>query len=157
MSPRMNIFGKGQGLDEISPVQVHGIPWLLEGDRTTPCPQCGTEGTIIEGESRWRQDGLSTAVDGSLVQCNCPLGSNYVIAPLHQGPAVRSSTPLQPGTSTLGFESAPPPRQALTTMTTFVQPGLEPGFHIVQHSQSFNQVLHGLADPQSNWPFVCSV
>ncbi|MEZ0195621.1 PAAR domain-containing protein [Pseudomonas qingdaonensis] len=156
----MNIFGKGQGLDgDLTSTgaiciashargQVHDIPWLLEGDRTTPCPHCGAEGTIIEGESRWRQDGLSTAVDGSLVQCKCPLGSNYVIAPLHQGPAIRSSIPLQPSASTLGFESTPSPRQAVSTMTTFAQPRLEPGFHIVQHSQSFNQVLHGLADPQ---------
>lgn len=117
MSQRLNIFGKGQGLDgDLTSTgarciasrargQVHAIAWLLEGDKTTPCPRCGIEGTIIRGESRWRQDDIPTAVDGSLVQCGCPLGSNYVVAPLHQRPAPKSAVATQ--TYAPSFSSAP--------------------------------------------------
>lgn len=101
MSQRMNILGRGQGLngDETTTGaiciasqvrgRVHGSDWLLQGDKTTFCPRCGVEGTIIEGEPRWRQDNIPTAVDGALVKCGCPLGSNRVVAPLGQGPAPR--------------------------------------------------------------------
>ncbi|MGN8250991.1 PAAR domain-containing protein [Pseudomonas sp. SMV7] len=74
MSMRMNIFGRYQGLDgdETSTGaiciasqargRVHGRNWLLQGDPTTPCPLCGQAGTIVEGEARWRQDGIPTAL-----------------------------------------------------------------------------------------------
>jgi uncharacterized Zn-binding protein involved in type VI secretion len=66
MSQRINILGKGQGLDGDQTTtgalciagqargRVHGRGWLLVGDKTTPCPLCGNEGTIVEGESRWK-------------------------------------------------------------------------------------------------------
>lgn len=159
MSQRLNIFGKGQGLDgDLTSTgarciasrargQVHAIAWLLEGDKTTPCPRCGIEGTIIRGESRWRQDDIPTAVDGSLVQCGCPLGSNYVVAPLHQRPAPKSAVATQ--TYAPSFSSTPR-ASAQHAFNTFARdtssaPGLEPGFHIVQYSQSFDQLLDRLA------------
>lgn len=159
MSQRLNIFGKGQGLDgDLTSTgarciasrargQVHAIAWLLEGDKTTPCPRCGIEGTIIRGESRWRQDDIPTAVDGSLVQCGCPLGSNYVVAPLHQRPALKSAVATQ--TYAPSFSSAPraSAQHAFNTFARDTSParGLEPGFHIVQYSQSFDQLLDRLA------------
>lgn len=158
MSQRLNLFGKGQGLDgDLTSTgavciathargRVHGIPWLLEGDKTTPCPRCGEDGTIIEGESRWRQDSIPAAVDGSLVQCGCPPGSNYVVAPLDQRPLPTnpvSSQRLEPT-----YRSAPPsvPHHAFTSMAlhTSSRPTVEPGFHIIQHSQTFQQVLNRL-------------
>lgn len=50
MSMRINIFGRGQGLDGDETTtgaiciagqargRVHGKGWLLKGDKTTPCP-----------------------------------------------------------------------------------------------------------------------
>ncbi|WP_223811909.1 PAAR domain-containing protein [Pseudomonas oryziphila] len=96
MSPRMNILGKGQGLDgDLTSTgatclatqargTTYGRRWLLEGDKTTPCPRCGKEGKIIDGESRWCQDGIPAAVDGTPVECGCTPGSNHVLAPLDQ-------------------------------------------------------------------------
>ncbi|WP_194792521.1 PAAR domain-containing protein, partial [Pseudomonas sp. UFMG81] len=112
MTFRINIFGKGQGLDgdrtstgatciaSRAKGAVDGRPWLLEGDKTTACPRCGQEGTLINGESRFRQDGIPTAVDGTPVQCGCPAGSNYVIAPLQQQSPPPAAATVQPSTTT---------------------------------------------------------
>lgn len=49
---------------------------LSLGDLTTLCPKCKRKGTIITGIVIW---GELHAVEGSIVQCNCPYGSNVVI------------------------------------------------------------------------------
>lgn len=50
------------------------------GDPTTACPLCGEEGTVVEGYAGFISDGQPVAVDGSLVACGCPSGSNRVVA-----------------------------------------------------------------------------
>lgn len=81
MSMRISILGRYQGLDSDETTtgaiciagqsrgRVHGRNWLLEGDKTTPCPRCGQPGTLVEGEPRWKQDGIPTVLDGALVEC----------------------------------------------------------------------------------------
>ncbi|WJN48176.1 MULTISPECIES: PAAR domain-containing protein [Pseudomonas] len=168
MSMRMNIFGRGQGLDGDETTtgaiciagqargRVHGSDWLLKGDKTTPCPRCGQEGTIIEGDSRWAQDGIPTAVDGALVQCGCPLGSNRLVAPAHTGPAPRrASVPA-------AVYESPPQAQTSNQIRDTYQPevlqpsptpqGMEPGFYIVPRCMSYQEVLAELGAPQANLP-----
>ncbi|MCO7520577.1 MULTISPECIES: PAAR domain-containing protein [unclassified Pseudomonas] len=167
MSQRMNILGKGQGLDgDLTSTgatciaaqargATHGRRWLLEGDRTTPCPQCGKEGTITAGESRWRQDGIPTAVDGTPVQCGCPAGSNYVLAPMSQQVAALTSPAHLPTSDSLR-SNAPLQRQAsaraTSPMASAAPGGLEPGFHIVQRSTSFPQLLMQLFEVRGSLP-----
>ncbi|MEI2265446.1 PAAR domain-containing protein [Erwinia sp. CGal63] len=53
---------------------------LYIGDKTTPCPKCGKVGVIVTGDHR-QTNGEAVAVDGSIIQCGCPVGSNFLIAP----------------------------------------------------------------------------
>ncbi|WP_313650745.1 PAAR domain-containing protein [Pseudomonas soli] len=166
MSQRMNIFGKGQGLDgDLTSTDAtciagqargsfHGRRWLLEGDRTTPCPRCGQEGTIVDGESRWLQDGIPAAVDGTPVQCGCPAGSNYVLAPMSQQVAALANSAHLPTSDSLR-SNAPLQRQAFapaSPMASAAPGGLEPGFHIVQRSTSFPQLLMRLFEVRGSLP-----
>ncbi|NMP27537.1 pyocin [Rahnella sp. SAP-1] len=64
-----------------SRVSYFGRGIVRVGDVTTDCPKCGRYGRIIDGESRSQYFGAAAAVDGSLVVCHCPEGSNRVIAP----------------------------------------------------------------------------
>ncbi|WEZ88553.1 PAAR domain-containing protein [Pseudomonas sp. NyZ480] len=167
MNQRTNIFGNGQGLDgdvtttgatciaSHSRGTFNGRRWLIEGDRTTACPRCGEEGVIIEGEQRWMQDGRPTAVDGSLVKCGCPLGSNRVLAPLNQGPAPRRMTAA--GT----VVEAQVPAQATPHVNRYrpsafqsstAPQGMEPGFYIVPRCMTYQEVLIELGAPQANLP-----
>ncbi|WP_350012799.1 PAAR domain-containing protein [Pseudomonas asiatica] len=168
MSMRMNIFGRGQGLDGDETTtgaiciagqargRVHGKDWLLKGDKTTPCPRCGQEGTLIEGESRWQQDGIPTALDGALVQCGCPLGSNRLIAGGHSAPAPRRAPAPE------AVHEAPPQVQASNQVRNSYQPGafqpstaaqgMEPGFYIVPRCMTYQEVLAELGAPQANLP-----
>jgi len=165
MSQRMNILGRGQGLngDETTTGaiciasqargRVHGSDWLLQGDKTTFCPRCGVEGTIIEGEPRWRQDNIPTAVDGALVKCACPLGSNRVVAPLGQGPMPRR-TPAP-----AAYEASPPIRASTSVRNQpqAFQPSsepqaMEPGFFIVPRCMTYQEVLIELGAPQARLP-----
>lgn len=168
MSLRMNIFGKGQGLDGDKTStgatcianQARGFNegrrWLLEGDKTTPCPSCGEEGTIIDGESRWRQDGLPAVVDGTQVQCGCPPGNNYVLAPLEQRATPQTGAIPRPASSALRSQSPLQPRQnfsgATSTKVWATPGGLEPGFHIVRSSTSFPQLLMQLFEKHGALP-----
>ncbi|WP_225923078.1 PAAR domain-containing protein [Pseudomonas xantholysinigenes] len=106
MNTRVSIFGKGQGLEgDLTSTgaiciasqargKVGGRRWLLQGDKTTACPHCGEEGTLVNGETRWRQDGIPSVVDGTPVKCGCPPGSNYVIAQSqHQAAPQAATTP----------------------------------------------------------------
>ena len=168
MSMRMNIFGRGQGLDGDATTtgaiciagqargRVHGKDWLLQGDKTTPCPRCGEEGTIVEGESRWRQDGIPTALDGALVQCGCPSGSNRLIAGGLAAPAPRRAPVPE------AVHEAPPQARAKNPVSSSYQPGahqpstaaqgMEPGFYIVPRCMTYQEVLAELGAPQANLP-----
>lgn len=89
---RSNIFGKAMALNGdktttgaicIATIQVvnsHQKMALRVGDPTTSCPKCGQVGKIVTGENRINNHGKAQAVNGSIVQCGCPLGSNVVIA-----------------------------------------------------------------------------
>ncbi|WP_288441681.1 PAAR domain-containing protein [uncultured Pseudomonas sp.] len=168
MSQRMNIFGRGQGLDGDQTTtgavciagkargRVHGSDWLLTGDQTTACPRCGEAGTIIEGEPRWRQDNIPTALDGALVKCGCPLGDNRVIAPLHQRPA-----PRQTPAPTAAFEAPAQARANTSVRETYspqtlqpspVSQGMEPGFYIIPRCMTYQELLLELGAPQANLP-----
>jgi len=151
MSMRMNIFGRGQGLDGDETTtgaiciagqargRVHGSDWLLIGDKTTPCPLCGSEGTIVEGESRWTQDGIATVVDGSLVRCGCPIGNNRVVAPMHQRPLPRSTpaaSAMPETASRMGNAPASNYYQPVVRQEHSQLPELEPGFYIIPRSMS---------------------
>ncbi|CDF83405.1 hypothetical protein PKB_2058 [Pseudomonas knackmussii B13] len=96
MSYRANVHGRGQGLHgdktttgaiclgSLPEARHAGRGILRQGDRTTPCPQCGHPGVIVEGEPQMRFDQLPVALDGMLVRCGCPAGSNRLIAPLRE-------------------------------------------------------------------------
>ncbi|WP_371257952.1 PAAR domain-containing protein [Pseudomonas sp. FGI182] len=167
MSMRMNIFGRGQGLDGDETTtgaiciagqargRVHGSDWLLKGDKTTPCPLCGSEGTIVEGESRWTQDGKATVVDGSLVRCGCPIGNNRVVAPMHQRPLPRSTpaaSAMPEAASRMGNAPASNYYQPVVRQEHSQLPELEPGFYIIPRSMSYEQVLANLRDTLSILP-----
>ncbi|ATP52234.1 hypothetical protein CR512_24055 [Pseudomonas putida] len=164
MSQRMNILGKGQGLDGDQTTtgaiciagqargRVHGSGWLLVGDKTTPCPLCGNEGTIVEGERRWKQDGIPTAVDGALVQCGCPIGSNRVVAPMHQRPHPRSTSVTLPTPQAASQTNSSTPTRHANQPAAARLPELEPGFYIIPRSMSYDQVLTRLSDTQSVLP-----
>ena len=56
------------------------------GDEVS-CPLCGNVGLIAEGNESILIDGKAAAVDGSLVVCDCPLGSHRVLATvIHSAP-----------------------------------------------------------------------
>ncbi|MCM8915442.1 PAAR domain-containing protein [Pseudomonas inefficax] len=168
MSMRMNIFGRYQGLDGDETTtgaiciasqargRVHGRNWLLQGDPTTPCPLCGQAGTIVEGEVRWRQDGIPTALDGALVQCGCPQGSNRLVANGYAPPASRGAPASEPVREAPAHAQTGNPIRS-TYQPEVVQPsptpqGMEPGFYIVPRCMSYQEVLAELGAPQANLP-----
>lgn len=59
---------------------VMGKLKLYIGDKTTPCPKCGKVGVIVTGDHR-QTNGVAVAVDGAVINCGCPSGSNFLIAP----------------------------------------------------------------------------
>ena len=59
---------------------VQGREALRLEDKTTPCPVCGEVGTLVEGIPHFIIQGRPAVVDGALVACACPAGSNRVIA-----------------------------------------------------------------------------
>ncbi|MGB8972378.1 MAG: PAAR domain-containing protein, partial [Pseudomonas capeferrum] len=91
---RVNLGGKGQAVDgDITTTGAvciaaghgylsNGRRVLREGDRTTRCPRCGEQGTVVEGIRCFISGGQAVAMDGALVACGCPSGSNRVVAPL---------------------------------------------------------------------------
>ncbi|VEI21321.1 Uncharacterized conserved protein [Serratia plymuthica] len=60
---------------------VDGVLLLYVGDKTSPCPKCGKIGEIITGDSRHTNGRHIAAVDGSIIRCGCPSGTNVLIAP----------------------------------------------------------------------------
>lgn len=93
MGYRTDNFGRGQALENdktttgarciasITDSTEFGRRILRVGDKTTPCPKCGKQGVIISGEERVKFHGVPVAVHGSKVRCDCPPGTNMVIAP----------------------------------------------------------------------------
>ena len=89
---RPNLFGKAMAIDgdktttgatciaSSSMIKYQGTPAVIVGDLTTTCPQCKQTGTIATGDSRMMNNRKPQAVDGSIVQCGCPYGSNTIIA-----------------------------------------------------------------------------
>jgi len=59
---------------------VMGKLTLYIGDKTTPCPKCGKVGVIVTGDHQ-QTNGEAVAVDGSIIHCDCPTGTNFLIAP----------------------------------------------------------------------------
>ncbi|MFK0085869.1 PAAR domain-containing protein [Pseudomonas sp. NPDC090755] len=156
MALRMNMNGRGAGLhgDQtttgatcLSSQSAHtqnGVGHLRLGDATTPCPQCGQAGKIVEGFAAWRIDGVPIAVDGAQVSCGCPPGRNRLIAPVGGGASAARTASSVSEPAPQAFKSpasgvsstAPPmPVMAATSGT------LEPGFHVVPRSMSGQQVL----------------
>ncbi|WP_447749422.1 PAAR domain-containing protein [Pseudomonas nicosulfuronedens] len=116
---RADIYGRGQALHGdkttsgatlISTLQQNarsdsrGI--VRRGDPTTTCPKCGKPGVVVEGDSRNKWRGEWAAVDGHIVSCGCPYGSNQIIAPL--GPLSPNTAKLSPVET--GNSIAPPAR-----------------------------------------------
>lgn len=103
---RPNLFGKSIALNgdktstgatciaTIQQVTCYGHSVLKVGDPTTTCPQCGKPGIIITGEDRINNHGKIQAVHNSIVQCGCPLGSNFVIAVTSKKPSNHISNSL---------------------------------------------------------------
>jgi pyocin large subunit-like protein len=99
MAYRPNIDGLGMALScdktttgaklissvPINLVNICGFAVIRVGDTTTPCPECGKPGRVIEGAKEFIRTfmGVQVAVDRCLVQCDCPLGSNRIIAPVN--------------------------------------------------------------------------
>jgi pyocin large subunit-like protein/uncharacterized Zn-binding protein involved in type VI secretion len=93
MGYRTDNYGRGQALENdktttgarciasITDSTEFGRRILRVDDKTTPCPKCGKQGVIISGEERVKFHGVPVAVHGSKVRCDCPPGTNMVIAP----------------------------------------------------------------------------
>ncbi|MGT1696592.1 S-type pyocin domain-containing protein [Salmonella enterica subsp. enterica serovar Winslow] len=96
MGYRSNNYGRGQALHgdktTTGAVCITSLPNCTEfgrgvirvGDKTTPCKVCGKAGHVLNGEPHVIYHGIASAVDGSIVSCDCPPGSNRIIAPAGQ-------------------------------------------------------------------------
>ena len=133
----------------------HGREALRVQDKTTPCPVCGEVGTLVEGVQNFVIQGRPAVVDGALVACKCPAGRNRVIA--LGGPGETASpSPTQQASQTQTAQAAPspaaPPSREFSTSASASPALVEPGFHIVQRSMSFEQVLESLGATHSPLP-----
>lgn len=68
-------------IGSLANVNEHELSVVRVGDKTTPCKICGKPGTVIDGIENVTFHGAAAAVDRSNVQCGCPPGTNYIIAP----------------------------------------------------------------------------
>ncbi len=166
MSMRISILGRYQGLDSDETTtgaiciagqsrgRVYGRNWLLQGDKTTPCPRCGQPGTLVEGEPRWKQDGIPTVLDGALVACGCPTGSNRVIAGGSAVPATFRAPASEPVSDALRHPQARnraiSPERFRDAAPSAAQHSNEPGFYIVPRSMSYEEVLVELGSPHAH-------
>ncbi|WP_445611949.1 S-type pyocin domain-containing protein [Hafnia alvei] len=126
---RMSVHGKGQGLHgdrtTTGAMCITSLPNASENNRgvlriddvTTACPKCGKVGRIISGDARATYNGRATAVDGALVLCGCPSGSNRLIAPLGRLASERSSSAEQPPTSMAQHSAQAAKKPEVETMT----------------------------------------
>lgn len=125
---------------------------LREGDRTTPCPLCGQEGTVAEGVDFFLSEGRRVATDGALVLCGCSVGSNRVVAPMHKAPPSRHAIAERANTH-FAEPSTPVYPERFSQPTAVAMPGtLEPGFFVIPRRMSFPQVLLELAGHDATLP-----
>ncbi|QJQ20258.1 hypothetical protein HG549_10055 [Pseudomonas sp. SK] len=84
-------------------------------DKTTPCPTCGEVGTLVEGASNFVIHGRPAVVDGALVACGCPAGTNRVIATGEPGEAAgsRGAQQVRQAVTSGPAGSIPPDKSAL--------------------------------------------
>ncbi|UVL06297.1 PAAR domain-containing protein [Pseudomonas sp. B21-047] len=164
---RISIHGKGQALD--GDITTTGAVCIASstnyrgdnrralrlGDATTECPNCKKVGVIVEGVNAFVIGGKPAVVDGALVKCDCPNGSNRVIAQsaMHRA----SSRPAQAASPASAVSHSAPssgqsPAQVYNASPVGSLSILEPGFHIVQSSMSFEQVLQSLGATHSPLP-----
>ncbi|TBL71787.1 pyocin [Obesumbacterium proteus] len=137
---RMSVYGKGQGLHgdktTTGAMCITSLPNASENNRgvlriddvTTACPKCGKVGRIISGDARATYNGRATAVDGALVLCGCPNGSNRLIAPLGRLASERSSSVEQPPTSMAQQSAQVAKKPEVETMTAEQDKGSTPVF-----------------------------
>ncbi|MCE1117399.1 MULTISPECIES: PAAR domain-containing protein [Pseudomonas] len=128
-----------------------GLRVLRVGDSTTECPACGQPGVVVDGHEGWISDGQPLAMDGSLVACGCPSGSNRVVAPLDQAPGLHS-TPLMASASPSAAPGHLQPQMA--TAAPAPRTLLEPGFHIVRRSLSGPQLVTELLEHDHRLPIA---
>ncbi|MBF8720068.1 PAAR domain-containing protein [Pseudomonas guariconensis] len=166
---RVSLEGKGQAVDgDITTTGAiciasgegyicEGRKVLRVGDATTECPLCGEPGVVVEGYLGWISDGQPLAMDGALVQCRCPIGSNRVMAPLHgdvpYSHALDGATPIARSAPAVERAHAVSAAQAPASIT-FPQEALEPGFYIVPRSMSGPQLLAGLLEQDKTLPIA---
>lgn len=141
---RATVNGLGQGLhgDKTTtgatclsslPKSTQGGRGVLRvGDKTTDCPQCGKQGVIAEGPKTFRWNGIPTALHGARVECDCPAGSNRLIA-------LRASSTTRAATHPDGSMATPvqqiSPAMASRFAAADEDTGMaEPGFYIVPKS-----------------------
>jgi uncharacterized Zn-binding protein involved in type VI secretion len=132
MMGRGTANGSGQGLHgdltTTGAVCISSLPNATQsgrgvlrlGDKTTPCKQCGKAGVIIDSLPAMKWNGIPTVLDGAEIRCDCPPGSNRLIAPIERsrasGTGARSaaqpdSTPMtraQSANSKLAEKAATP-------------------------------------------------
>lgn len=161
---RVSLEGKGQAVDGDATTTgavciatnagylAEGRMVLREGDRTTPCPLCGQVGTVAEGVNHFISGGQRVAVDGALVLCGCPPGSNRVVAPLHEAPP--STQPVAGRADTHFAEPSNDvyPEPFSQPLASALPGTLEPGFYVVPRRMSFAQVLLQLAEHDATLP-----
>ncbi|WGV19726.1 polymorphic toxin type 44 domain-containing protein [Pseudomonas putida] len=104
---RISINGKGQAFDGdltttgavciASNTHYRGNNQraLRLGDATTECPACKKPGVIVEGQPFFKIEGKPAVVDGAMVKCDCPEGSNRVVAMGRPGLAASPSAAQQ--------------------------------------------------------------
>ncbi|WP_460415677.1 PAAR domain-containing protein [Pseudomonas sp. microsymbiont 2] len=166
---RVSLEGKGQAVDgDVTTTGAiciasgegyicDGRKVLRVGDSTTECPLCCQPGVVVEGYLGWISDGQPLAMDGSLVACGCPNGSNRVVAPL--GGMAPSSHPMHgrltnAATAPSARALHAPANAQMPGAIASAQAGLEPGFHIVPRSMSGPQVLAQLLAQDSTLPIA---
>ncbi|MFJ4375791.1 PAAR domain-containing protein [Pseudomonas japonica] len=156
---RSTFNGLGQGLhgDETTtgavcysslPNSTQGNRGVLRvGDKTSKCPRCGQQGSIVEGWAGFKWHGAPTALHGAQVQCGCPAGSNRLIA---QDPPARSTRMASPAAVAATARTTPPTPPDPTAFpiapaspfsTEQDDEPAEPGFYIVPQSISRQQLV----------------
>ena len=83
---------------------------VRHSDRTTPCPKCGKPGVVIDGHPGTIFFGEPTALDGHVVKCGCPIGSNRIIAPL--GPLSSGHSPYSNNDNSRSYSVLAPVSEA---------------------------------------------
>lgn len=123
-SARGSVNGLGQGLHgdvtTTGAVCISSLPNATQsgrgvlrlGDETTPCPECGKEGVIVESLPAMKWMGVPTVLDGATVHCGCPEGRNRLIAPLQTRATPPAARVANPTANSAGQPPATPSHSA---------------------------------------------